>query len=742
MATVGQLIYEVGADTDKAKRNLSDLHGEVGRAPGLLGAATGALAGFVAGGAILNIVSDGFHMVTGAIGDSIGKAAESQAVMAQTNAVLKSTHGQAGMTAQAITDLATQYMNLTGTDDEVVQSTENMLLTFGNISSKTFPQATLAALDMSQAFHAMGKDTSPVDIAVMLGKALNDPLTGMTALQRVGVTFDDQQKKAITTAMAHKDILSAQKVVLAELSKEFGGSAAAAGQTFQGKMALLSATFDNLKETVGNAFLPLLTQMLTAVTPLISAFGDWLAPKLSLVTGLFSNLGSVFGGGLSQGASLLGTFFQNVLVPAFGQLQGITAQALPILQHLATTFTTQILPAALSIAQIFISQVLPTLLQVWLTIQANLLPAIMSLGTMLLTQLVPAILRLVASVAPVLVPVLQVLGFIIGNVLVPVLGIVITVLATVIGWITNLIGWIGNAIGVVAGWAGGWQSFVATIQGAISAGFAFIRGIIDGAIKFVADLFVWLYGHNVYFHMLVDNIRTAFNGARAFIMSIWTTITGWLGAQFNLIKSIAQTAWSNFVGVIQGAIGAAASAVGSVVDAVLGPVKDLGGKLFAAAKAAVQMIIDGIKSMIGAVGAAAGDVAGAIWKNLGFHSPTEEGPGSDADTWMPNLGNMLESGLHSSRSRVSSAALALAGDLATALGGGNVARASLSVTGGSSGAASSTPLVGAAAAGASGGSGGRPIYLVMDDAGRRTVAKGIMPDVVAELERMGVKTGT
>jgi len=59
----------------------------------------------------------------------------------------------------------------------------------------------------------------------------------------------------------------------------------------------------------------------------------------------------------------------------------------------------------------------------------------------------------------------------------------------------------------------------------------------------------------------------------------------------------------------------------------------------------VKGIADGIKAGIKWVKDAVGSVASAIGNFLGFASPTEEGAGSTADKWMPNLINMLSDGI-------------------------------------------------------------------------------------------------
>lgn len=89
-----------------------------------------------------------------AVHAAFGEMADAQKVAAQTNAVLKSTGGVAGVTAGHVDTLATSLMNLSGTDDEVVKSGENLLLTFTNIRNQAgkgndiFNQATKAALDL------------------------------------------------------------------------------------------------------------------------------------------------------------------------------------------------------------------------------------------------------------------------------------------------------------------------------------------------------------------------------------------------------------------------------------------------------------------------------------------------------------------------------------------------------------------------------------------------------------------
>src|SRR5262245_4647841 len=172
---------------------------------------------------------------------------EANKISAQTNAVLKSTGNAANVTAKDVDTLATSIMKKSGMDDEAIASGENLLLTFTNIRNETgkgndiFDQTTKIMADMSVA---LGQDTK--SSALQLGKALNNPVKGVTALQRVGVSFTDSQKAQIKALVDSGKTMDAQKLILRELNKEFGGSAEAAGKTLPGQLNILKQNFSNL----------------------------------------------------------------------------------------------------------------------------------------------------------------------------------------------------------------------------------------------------------------------------------------------------------------------------------------------------------------------------------------------------------------------------------------------------------------------------------------------------------------
>jgi len=186
----------------------------------------------------------------------IDSAAEAEAVQAQLNAVLQSTDQAAGMTADALNDLADELSKLTGVDDELILKQEAVMLTFTKISKDIFPKAIEAALNMSAA---LGQDLQ--SSVIQLGKALNDPISGVTALRRVGVMLTEEQENQIKAFVEQNDLLSAQKMVLGELATEFGGAAEAMGSTFTGSLNKAKISVGNLAEAIGGELIPALEDL-------------------------------------------------------------------------------------------------------------------------------------------------------------------------------------------------------------------------------------------------------------------------------------------------------------------------------------------------------------------------------------------------------------------------------------------------------------------------------------------------
>jgi hypothetical protein len=205
----------------------------------------------------------GLTALAGAAVLTVKAFGESEDTAAQLDAVLKSTAGAAGVTKQAALDLAAGLQATTTYSDEAVLSAENLLLTFTSIGKDIFPEATRTVLDMSTA---LGQDTKAS--AVQLGKALQDPINGVTALRRVGVNFSEAQQEVIKNLVETGRSAEAQKLILKELNTEFGGSATAAASTFNGQLKQVWNNINDVMEVVGKL-------IADQIRPLTQAFLDW-----------------------------------------------------------------------------------------------------------------------------------------------------------------------------------------------------------------------------------------------------------------------------------------------------------------------------------------------------------------------------------------------------------------------------------------------------------------------------------
>lgn len=213
------------------------------------------------GSAAIGLAGTAVGKLGGFLVQGVKDAVSYQTVTAKTAAVLKSTGDASGQSVAGIKSQAAALETLSGVDEELIINSQNVLATFTNIKNtgkdKIFDQATKSALDMSVALK-----TDLQGASIQVGKALNDPIKGVGALSRVGVTFTDGQKKMIAQMVKTGDTAGAQKVILAELNKEFGGAAKAAGAGAAGDWARFQDTISDTGRAIGQGLLPVLTTVM------------------------------------------------------------------------------------------------------------------------------------------------------------------------------------------------------------------------------------------------------------------------------------------------------------------------------------------------------------------------------------------------------------------------------------------------------------------------------------------------
>jgi hypothetical protein len=261
---------------------------------------------------------------------SVESLARIERINAQTESAIKSTGGAAGVSAKQVEGLAGALEKKTATEAESIQEGANLLLTFKNIKNEAgagndvFNQTVTSMTDMARA---MGTDAS--GSAIQLGKALNDPSKGISALTRVGVSFTDEQKNQVKAMQESGDLMGAQKIILAELQDQFGGSGAAYASTYAGQMDQFSNAVGDLGETIMSKAMPALTTIaqkgaaaftwLTEHKPaliaaglligglLTMAFFSWVGGIATATAALWGNVAALAAQGIATGKSVLTT---------------------------------------------------------------------------------------------------------------------------------------------------------------------------------------------------------------------------------------------------------------------------------------------------------------------------------------------------------------------------------------------------------------------------------------------------
>jgi len=200
----------------------------------------------------LKTLAVGFAGVTVAVGKMVQIYGVQERAEKKLNAVLKATNNVVGLTSNELKKMASELQNVTEFGDETILSAQAMLLTFKEIGGEVFPRALETASDLASF---MGTDMT--NASLLLGKALNDPIVGVTALQRNGIKLTDVQKDMIKNFMDMNDVASAQGIILDEIEGQIGGFSKAMGETLSGSVKQATNSMGDLIEAIGKRFAPL-----------------------------------------------------------------------------------------------------------------------------------------------------------------------------------------------------------------------------------------------------------------------------------------------------------------------------------------------------------------------------------------------------------------------------------------------------------------------------------------------------
>jgi len=326
--------------TQGAQTSLQKLQDGVGSIAKGIGRTVGALA-----------LTLGFTSIVQGFKDSVAAAEEAAVANERIDAIALSMNEFGSQTAQVtkrIKDFAEANALSVGVDDEVIKATQAKLLTFreltktADVMGGSFDRATIAALDMAAA--GFGEATSN---ATQLGKALNNPISGITALNRAGIQFTDDQKALIASLVESGKTLEAQDIILTEIENQVGGTSAATVTASE----RMSIAFGEVQESIGTVLMPAMegiSDWLVDTVPDIQNFFSELMDPTTEVGKAWQNLGAVFANTTEQFSKMLAVFgvsgiefkdvlnFVTQLTAGFGQLFFMVGRVADIIGSLIT----------------------------------------------------------------------------------------------------------------------------------------------------------------------------------------------------------------------------------------------------------------------------------------------------------------------------------------------------------------------------------------------------------------------
>lgn len=171
----------------------------------------------------------------------LNETRDAEQEQAQLAAVLRSTGEAAGWSLDQLNDMASELQKNSVFSDGDINKAQTRLLSYTGVVGEQVPRAMQAVIDMSAR---LGMDLN--QSAETIGKALDVPSQGLTALSKQGFRFTDDQKELVKQLETTGKTAEAQGIILQALESSYGGAAKAARDTFGGAIAALRNNIDSL----------------------------------------------------------------------------------------------------------------------------------------------------------------------------------------------------------------------------------------------------------------------------------------------------------------------------------------------------------------------------------------------------------------------------------------------------------------------------------------------------------------
>ena len=246
MKKVDKASIKTGKGTKKLSSIFQNTAGSIAAVQGPLGPVAGRISAI---GAIIGRVNPLMLVFTAgmvgiglAVSKTVSAISNLEVQQGKLNALLKATSNAAGLVGRDIEMMAEAIGKGTLASVQGARDAAGVLLTFKSITGETFKET----LKLTQDLAAVGFGSMKT-AALQLGKALEEPEIGLSALRRVGVSFTEQQKEQIKVLAMTGRQMEAQAIIIKTLKEQVGGAG-------EGAAGGLAGAYDTLKENLNLFF--------------------------------------------------------------------------------------------------------------------------------------------------------------------------------------------------------------------------------------------------------------------------------------------------------------------------------------------------------------------------------------------------------------------------------------------------------------------------------------------------------
>lgn len=550
---------------------------------------TAAFAGIAVGGFLKGAVEEASSLEESinAVRVSYGKAADG--VLALGDNAARSF----GLSKLQLNEFAVRFSGFAGT---IAGKTGDSAKVFEQITQRATDFASVMNLEVAEAAQlfqsGLAGETEPLRrFGIDMSAAAVETYAYANGIGTAGEKLTEAQKQQARFAL----LLEQTEKTAGDFKNTQGGLA--------NQQKILGAQWDNLKATLGGAFVPILARVTQFVNdrviPMLSGWAAAVKPAVDAFLGFVSGIGSgegALGGAVSVlgkiGDAFRGLFdlivkgdFTGALRDAFGvsedspfvdfvlDIRDSLANLIPsiletgraIVGSLRGAFTA-VLPTLQTLGGVILGTVVPAVAALGRFLVDNVVPALVSFAGFLGTEIYPRIVGFAKTVGDNLLPALRAVSSAVTERIVPALVAVGTAILAAVEKVKPFIKFLTRLVGVVLGVASKIVGFLIPIILKLAG------PVFSFLIKIVAKVIEWV-----------------------------GKIIGWVGEFGNKILDSGQVV-ADFARTVRDKVGDVVDYFRGLPKRIVSAIGNLGRTLFEKGKALVQGLIDGASSLLSRIG--------------------------------------------------------------------------------------------------------------------------------------------